>query len=166
MRTDKIYLVGFMGAGKSTVARALQSRLGWRCEDIDELIAARERRSIAEIFARRGEAYFRALERTVLRDLLAERHVIVATGGGTFAEADNRHVINRDGASIWLDVPFEQVIARLPADGSRPLASDRTTLRALFETRRAAYSFAHLRLDAGRAPVEELAERILDWLGD
>ena len=89
----------------------------------------------------------------------------MATGGGTFAEADNRSVINRDGASIWLDVPFEQVIERLPPDGRRPLATDRTTLRALFETRRAAYSFAHLRLDAGRAPVEELAERILDWLG-
>ena len=165
MRTDKIYLVGFMGAGKSTVARALGSRLGWRSEDIDELIASRERRSIAEIFARRGEPYFRALERTVLRDLLAERHTIVATGGGTFAEADNRNVINGDGASIWLDVPFEQVIERLPPDGRRPLATDRTTLRALFDTRRAAYSFAHLRLDAGRAPVEELAERILDWLG-
>ena len=165
MRTDKIYLVGFMGAGKSTVARTLGAHLGWRSEDIDELIASRERRSIAEIFARRGEAYFRALERAVLRDLLAERHTIVATGGGTFAEADNRSVINRDGTSIWLDVPFEQVIERLPPDGSRPLATDRTTLRALFDTRRDAYSFAHLRLDAGRAPVGELAEHILDWLG-
>ncbi len=166
MRTDKIYLVGFMGAGKSTVARALGTRLGWRHEDIDELIAARERRTIAEIFARRGEPYFRALERTVLHDLLATRHAIVATGGGTFAEADNRSIINRDGASVWLDVPFEQVVERIPPDGSRPLATDRTTLRALFDARRAAYSFAHLRLDARRAPAEELAERILDWLGD
>ena len=66
------------------------------------------------------EPYFRALERTVLRELFAERHVIVATGDGTFAETDNRHVINRDGASIWLNVTFEQVIERIPPDGSRP----------------------------------------------
>lgn len=164
MRTDKLYLVGFMGAGKSTVARALGDRLGWRSEDVDELIAARERRSIAEIFAKRGEPYFRRTERAVLRGLLAERHAVVATGGGTFVEADNRAIINRDGASVWLDVPFERVIDRIPPDGSRPLANDRTTLRALFEARRVAYAFAHLRLDAGRAPVGELVERILDWL--
>lgn len=164
MRTDKLYLVGFMGAGKSTVARALGARLGWRSEDVDELIAARERRSIADIFARCGEPYFRRTERAVLRDLLAERHAVVATGGGTFVEADNRAIINRDGASVWLDVPFERMIDRIPPDGSRPLANDRTTLRALFEARRAAYAFAHLRLDAGRAPAGELVERILDWL--
>lgn len=164
MRTDKIYLVGFMGAGKSTVARALGTRLGWRSEDVDELIAARERRSIADIFARRGEPYFRQIERAVLRGLLAERHTVVATGGGTFAEADNRAVINQDGASIWLDVPFERVVDRIPPDGSRPLANDRTTLRALFEARRTAYVCAHLRLDAGRTPAGEIVERILDWL--
>jgi len=77
---DKIYLVGFMAAGKSTVARALSSRLGWRAEDVDELIEARERRTIADIFARQGEPYFRGVEREILKLLLPLRHVVVATG--------------------------------------------------------------------------------------
>ena len=125
MKTDKIYLVGFMGAGKSTVARALGTSLGWQVEDIDDAIVARERQSIADIFARRGEAYFREIESTVLLSLLPLRHAIVATGGGTFVEPENRRVINDDGASIWLDLAFEQVVARIPSDGRRPLAVDR-----------------------------------------
>ena len=165
MRTDKIYLVGFMGAGKSTVARALGTSLGWQVEDIDDLIVARERRSIADIFARRGEAYFREIERAALRSLLPLRHAIVATGGGTFADVENRRVINNDGASIWLDLTFEEAVARIPSDGRRPLATDRGTLEALYITRCAAYRFAHLRLDAGRAPAGEIVERIRDWLG-
>jgi shikimate kinase len=90
---DKIYLVGFMAAGKTTVARALAERLGWRAEDIDELIEARERRTVADIFARNGEPYFRGLEREILRLLLPMRHVVVATGGGTFMDPDNRAAI-------------------------------------------------------------------------
>ena len=125
MTADKIYLVGFMAAGKTTVARALAARLGWRAEDIDELIEARERRTVADIFARNGEPYFRTLEREILRLLLPLRHVVVATGGGTFMDPDNRAAINMDGVSVWLDVPFEELLARLPADGRRPLAADR-----------------------------------------
>ena len=107
MTADKIYLVGFMAAGKTTVARALAERLGWRAEDIDELIEARERRTVAEIFARHGEPYFRALERDILKLLLPLRHVVVATGGGTFMDPENRTAINMDGVSVWLDVPLE-----------------------------------------------------------
>ena len=166
MRTDKLYLVGFMGAGKSTVARALGTSLGWQVEDIDDLIVARERRSIADIFALRGEAHFREVERAALRSLLPLRHAIVATGGGTFADPENRRVINADGASIWLDLTFEQAVTRLPSDGRRPLAADRGTLEALYHARRAAYQLAHLRLDAGRAPAGEIVERIGDWLGN
>ena len=164
MKTDKIYLVGFMAAGKTTVARALGGRLTWRVEDVDELIEARERRTVAEIFARQGEAYFRAVEREVLRLLLPLRHAVVATGGGTFMDPDNRSAINLDGASIWLDVPLEQVLLRLPPDGRRPLAADRAQMERLFAIRQAAYQYAHLRLDAARAPVGELVERILDWM--
>lgn len=162
MTTDKIYLVGFMAAGKTTVARALAARLGWRAEDVDELIEARERRAVADIFARQGEAYFRTVEREILRLLLPLRHAVVATGGGTFMDAENRTAINLDGLSVWLDVPFEVVIARLPADGRRPLAADRPEMERLFAARQVAYAQAYLRVDAGTAPAEEIAERILD----
>lgn len=165
MRTDKIYLVGFMGAGKTTVARALGRRLGWRVEDIDEAVEARERASVADIFASRGEPYFRVAEREVLRGLLPPRQVVVATGGGTFAEPDNRADILADGAAIWLDVPFSLAVERVPPDGRRPLAADRASFEALYVRRTQAYRQAHWRLDASSAPVQELVERTLDWLG-
>ena len=164
MRTDKIFLIGFMAAGKSTVADALARRLDWRAEDIDSLIEARERSTVADIFATHGEAHFRHVERLVLADLLPLRHTIVATGGGTFADPENRRRINADCASVWLDVTFETVVGRLPADGRRPLAVQRATMEALYRTRQAAYRQAHLRLDANRARTGELVERILDWL--
>jgi shikimate kinase len=163
VKADKLYLVGFMAAGKSTLARALAKRIGWRAEDIDDLIEARERQSVAAIFAAHGEPYFRGVERAVLASLIPERQLVVATGGGTFAEPDNRAAILRDAPVIWLDVPLEQIIQRLPPDNRRPLAADREQLRQLYETRRLAYRQAHLRLDAARAPVEALVEQILDW---
>lgn len=165
MKTDKIYLIGFMAAGKTTVARALAARLGWRAEDVDELIEARERRSVAEIFARSGEAYFRTVERDILRLLLPLRHVVIATGGGTFMDSENRAAMNMDGLSVWLDVPFDVVLGRLPADGRRPLAADRAQMERLFAVRQAAYAAAHVRIDARDAPPEEIAERILDQIG-
>lgn len=165
MRTDKLYLVGFMAAGKTTMARALGARLQWRIEDVDELIEARERRTIADIFTREGEVYFRAVEREVLADLLPLTHAVVATGGGTFVDPENRARINSTGASIWLDVPFDAIVERLPPDNRRPLAADRAQMERLYLARSVAYRQAHLRLDAGRAPMGELVERTLEWLG-
>ncbi len=165
MTTDKIYLVGFMAAGKTTVARALAARLGWRAEDVDELIEARERRTVADIFARQGEPYFRGVEREILHLLLPLRHVVVATGGGTFMDPENRAAINLDGLSVWLDVPLDELVMRLPADGRRPLAADRAQLERLYGLRQEAYAFAHHRVDARGVSPEEIAERILDELG-
>jgi shikimate kinase len=161
---DKIYLVGFMAAGKTTVAQALARRLGWRAEDVDALIEARERRPVADIFARAGEPYFRAIEREIVKVLLPLRHIVVATGGGTFVEPENRVAINMDGFSIWLDVPIEVVLARVPADGRRPLAADRAQMERLFASRRAAYGLAHLRIDVGTASADEIAEQIAEHM--
>jgi len=163
VKADKLYLVGFMGAGKTSVARALGRRMGWRIEDIDHRIEAREHQRVAEIFARRGEPYFRSVERTVLQDLLSQRHAVVATGGGTFVDPENRAAMLSDGAVVWLDVPLERVIERVPADGRRPLAGDRVQMEQLYAWRRAAYSQAHVRIDASR-PLPEIVERILEWI--
>jgi len=164
LKADKIYLVGFMAAGKTTLAKALAKRLDWRVVDIDELIESRERQPVAEIFAKHGEPYFRSVERQVLAEQLAPRHLVVATGGGTFADAQNRAAINGDGVSVWLDVPLDRLIGRVPADGRRPLAADRPGFERLYHQRRAAYEHAHVRLDAGRASVDALVEQLVDWL--
>jgi shikimate kinase len=153
-----------MGAGKTTVARALGRRIGWRVEDIDDRIEARERRSVSAIFARDGEGYFRQAERAVLQELLPERNVVVAAGGGTFADPDNRAVMLSDGAVAWLDVPLSRVVDRIPVDGRRPLAADREQMQQLFERRRASYMLAHTRIDASK-PVDEVVERLLEWIG-
>lgn len=164
MRADKLYLVGFMAAGKTTVARALGKRIGWRVEDIDERIEARERRAVAAIFLQEGEAYFRRAERDVLHELLPERNLVIATGGGTFVDPDNRAVMLSDGAVAWLDIPLSRVVERIPPDGRRPLAADRDQMEQLYARRRLGYGDAHVRVDAAK-PVDEIVERLLEWIG-
>src|SRR5688572_10335858 len=153
-----------MAAGKTTVARALARRLGWRAIDIDEVVEQRERLPVADIFSKHGEPYFRIAERAVLTDQLGVLHVVVATGGGTFADPQNRTMINADGLSIWLDIPLDRALARVPVDGRRPLASDRDTFERLYHVRRAAYQQAHIRVDAGRQGVDALVEQLMDLL--
>src|SRR5262249_2441796 len=139
-------------------------RLDWQAADIDELIERREHQTVAALFARRGEPYFRAVEKTVLLEQVGIRHAVVATGGGTFVDPENRAVINSDGLSIWPDVPFDRLVGRVPADGRRPLAADRTGFERLYAARAYAYALAHHRVDAGSASVPGLVEQIVDWL--
>ena len=113
---DKIYLVGFMAAGKTTVARALAARLGWRAEDIDELIEARERLTVADIFARTGEPYFRAVEREILK---------LAAAAAPRRRRHRRRHVRRPGQSRR-DQPGRRLgLARRAARGSRRAASGR-----------------------------------------
>jgi shikimate kinase len=165
VRADKVYLVGFMGAGKTTVARALAKRLHWQIEDIDERIEKRERRDIPTIFRQDGEPYFRAAEQQEVIALLPLRGTVIATGGGTIVDPVTLELILRDGAVVWLDVPLVVLLERVPLAGRRPLAADRIEMERLYNQRLMAYSRAHLRLDAGRTSVEDLVDQIVDWLG-
>jgi shikimate kinase len=104
------------------------------------------------------------MEREVLASLIGIRHAVVATGGGTFVDPQNRAMIAGDGLSVWLDVPLERLIARVPADGRRPLAADRSEFERLYTLRRAAYEQADLRIDASRGSVHAVVEQLVDWL--
>src|SRR3990167_11408828 len=93
---------------------------------------------VPDIFAKHGEPYFRIAERDVLTHQLGVPHVVVATGGGTFVDPQNRSMINADGLSVWLDIPLERALARIPAGGRRPLAADREGVGPLLHPPRAA----------------------------
>ena len=164
MTADKIYLVGFMASGKSTIARSLAARLRWRFEDVDDLIERHERRTIADIFQRDGESYFRTVERQILAIVQPLRHVVVATGGGTFSDPDSRALINMDGVSVWIDVPLADLIPRIPLDGRRPLAANRPELERLYLSRVDTYRLAHVRVNASRVPVSVTVDRILETI--
>lgn len=166
----RVFLIGFMGAGKTTVGRALASRLGWEFCDLDHLIESRERKTVAEIFAGQGEQGFRIAETASLKELLQDasrrQDLVVALGGGAFAQPQNREALQRAGAvTILLHAPLQELRRRCHADGTiRPLAQDESRFAELFGIRRAAYDLAKHKVDTMGKTVEEVAaeiERIL-----
>ena len=147
MTTDKIYLVGFMASGKSTIARALAARLRWRAEDIDDLIEARERTHDQRTSSRKhGEPYFRIVEREILGILRPIRHARRRHRRRHVRRTRQPRAINLDGVSVWIDVPLADLIPRIPLDGRRPLAADRAQLERLYNARVEAYRLAHVRV--------------------
>jgi shikimate kinase len=145
-RTPGIYVVGFMGAGKSTVGRHLAHRLGWSFFDSDVEIEEAEKAAITAIFEERGEAEFRRIENSIIRQHVGwierGRPAVLALGGGAFAQPANRLLLENNGITVWLDCPFELVQARVAQATHRPLARDPQAFAALYEARRADYSLA------------------------
>ncbi len=164
-RTPGIYLVGFMGCGKTTVGRALARRLGWRFADLDDDIESRQQMTINEIFDRMGEEGFRRIEHEVLKKRVADiaRGVpwVLAVGGGCFAQARNAELMANHGISIWLDAPIEIVRARIAQSGTRPLARDPARFEQLYHERRSAYEKADYRIEVGPGGSPEAVEKIL-----
>jgi shikimate kinase len=145
-RTPGIYLVGFMGCGKTTVGRLLAQKIGWSFVDIDHDIEAAHHCSIAEIFERQGEQAFRHMEteaiRKRVRSIQCGRPMVVALGGGAFTQHENVRLISHNGVSIWLDLPLAIVKKRIQAATHRPLARDPIRLEELYWARREAYAKA------------------------
>jgi len=164
MSADRFFLVGFMGVGKTTVGRQVASRLGLPFYDLDQLIEERAGQKVAEIFARSGEGAFRTLESDVLRDLLDREPGVIATGGGTFARAENRTLIRAAGVSVWLDAPTEIVLERGASGEHRPLWGNASKARALLEQRLAAYQQADVRFDLRAWSAQEAGERLAELL--
>lgn len=147
-RTPGLYLVGFMGSGKSTVGRALGRQLGWSFFDIDDEIEAAEKTTIAQLFDTRGEPEFRRIEAAILREHVKwverGRPAVMALGGGAFIESANRELVTGNGIAIWLDCPFETVQRRTGHASHRPLARDPEKFEALYRSRRETYALADI----------------------
>lgn len=125
----RIFLIGMMGSGKTTLGRQLAARLGYTFVDLDEYLVQREGQSIAQIFERQGQEHFRRLERQALEEVVqAHEQAVISTGGGAPCFFDNINYINQHGTSIYLDVPVEQLVQRLLAQGleERPLLAGKS----------------------------------------
>jgi shikimate kinase len=161
-----VILVGFMGAGKSTVGRLLARRLGLCFVETDDMIAAQEGKSIPEIFAERGEAHFRALEAAVLEALGEKQGHVVATGGGFPCQPVAMERLRTLGTVIWLAADFDALYERASRLGGRPMLAGRSRedVAALYEARKAFYRQAHLAVDMSRLGVDAAVGRILRYL--
>ncbi|MGN6379277.1 MAG: shikimate kinase, partial [Gaiellales bacterium] len=136
-------LIGFMGAGKSSVGRPLAKRLGWRFVDADAEIEREAGTSIGAIFERSGEAAFRELEERVVGRLLAHTNAVIALGGGAVESPLTRERLREGSFTVLLDVSPQEAWRRVEEEaGDRPLAREATRFRALYESRRAVYAAA------------------------
>ncbi|WP_092646333.1 shikimate kinase [Jannaschia faecimaris] len=165
-----VVLVGMMGCGKSAIGNALAARLGVPFRDTDEALTAAARMTIAEIFARDGEAFFRARESEVLARLLAEGPGVVSTGGGAFLRAENRALIAELGVSVWLKADAELLWSRVKQRTTRPLLmtdDPKATLMELLEARTPSYREADLVAEASPdLPIPQMVDRVITALRD
>jgi shikimate kinase len=163
-----VVMVGMMGAGKTAVGTALARHLGVAFLDSDEEIVRAASRTIAEIFERDGEAFFRARESEVIARLLRGEPCVLSTGGGAFLSAANRSLIHDIGVSVWLRADLDLLWQRVRHKTTRPLlrtANPRETLRTLYEARLPFYGEADLAVDSSAdLSVDEMAARVLDGL--
>ena len=166
-RSGRIFLVGFMGSGKTSVGRRLAERLGFPFVDLDEEIERTSGKTIRALFEESGEAAFREREAAFLEGTASLPAAVVATGGGCFAQEGNRRVIARLGSSVFLDVPFETVRARLAGKTDRPLFRSPEQLEQLFAQRAPFYRMASVPVGlSGSETVDEIADRVLMSLED
>lgn len=163
----RVYLVGFMAAGKTTVGRRVAERLGWPFVDLDDEIEKKTGRTVRALFEEFGEPVFRERETTFLAATEAFPQAVVATGGGSFPREENRQLVARLGTAVFLDVSLDTVHKRLKGKTDRPLFVSEMQLSELFAARAPFYRMAPVAVRLGGAEtVEESADRVLAALDD
>jgi shikimate kinase/3-dehydroquinate synthase len=162
-----LIITGFMGTGKSEVGREVARRLGWELVDMDVLIEERGGMTIAEMFAQRGEEFFRQQERQLCQELAQRRGLVIATGGGALIPEENRQALGASGLLVCLTCDVEEIVQRLAQAEGRPLlkvADRRERIKALLAQRREAYSRIPHQIDTTGLTVEEVAEKVIGLL--
>ena len=159
----KIYIVGFMGAGKTTVGRELAARLDTPFFDLDDLVETAEKMSIKDLFAQHGEPYFRKRERDILRSTRYLDNAVVATGGGTFTFDENIQFIQSEGLSVYLSAPYTVLRARIGDKAAeRPLFRDDVATHELFNNRVRYYRMSDITIEVREEETpKEIVERLL-----
>lgn len=168
---ERVYLIGYMGCGKTTIGKRLAKSLGWDVIDMDSRIENRYRKTIPDIFASEGEESFRKKERFILEELSALENVVVSTGGGAPCFFDNIDVMNSSGLCVYIRMTPEALAARLKnAKANRPLLKDKTEeeltnfIKEQLEKRRAFYEQARYVIDNDNGTPEEAAAKIAELL--
>ena len=164
-----IILVGFMGTGKTAVGKRLARRLGWTFVDVDELIEAKAKMSVARLFAERGEAVFRRLERRCISRVVRDREQVIATGGGAFVDSESRSRLRVSGPVICLTARPAILLARLGHRlETRPLLHGAAypigRIRQLLSQRAHAYAQADWTIDTSDVSIEHVVERLWETL--
>ena len=160
---DRIFLIGFMGSGKSTIGHVLEQLYSVDFADTDHYIEEKQQRKISDIFAKEGEDYFRDLESNTIQSIEAK---IISTGGGIIERQENISIMKGRGKVVYLSASFEEISRRLEGDASRPLwKQDRNARIALFERRVPIYEAAadYIVHTEGKT-AEQIANLINDYI--
>jgi shikimate kinase len=163
---NRVYLVGFMGSGKTTVGRVLAERLDSPFVDLDQAFESMAGTTIKESFERHGEAWFRERESELLRGTGALPKAVIALGGGTFVAPANREFVQESGVSVFLDASFDLIASRLAGKAvDRPLFRDLAEARQLYDTRLPCYKMANWTVPVKESDrVDAVVRRIEDLL--
>ncbi|MBI4982574.1 MAG: shikimate kinase [Candidatus Omnitrophica bacterium] len=159
-----IYLVGFMGTGKSAVGKELAKLKKWQFLDLDELIELKEKRMIADIFAKNGEAYFRKIEKNTLKEVSQQKRFVVACGGGVVIDPENIQVMKQTGMLICLKAAPEAILKRTSGCTHRPLLNvkdPKKQIELLLKLRAPYYAAAHKIIDTSKISVKQVVSKIL-----
>jgi shikimate kinase len=163
MLRNNIVLVGFMGTGKSTVGRFLAEKLGWEFIDTDHYIEKQEKMSIAELFNKHGEPYFREIETRSILEIMEKSNQVISTGGGAVLAEENRRSLKANGFVVALTASLETIIQRVGGDRNRPLLQGKANeiVPQLLKLRKHAYDFADFTISTDRLRIEFIAQRLL-----
>jgi shikimate kinase len=161
---NNIYLVGFMGTGKTVVGKELARKKKWQFVDLDDLIELKEKRTISNIFAQEGEPYFRKVEKKVLQEVAKEKKFVVACGGGIVLDKDNIHIMKKTGIMICLSSAPQVILERTAAYRHRPLlnvSNPRKQIELLLKLRAPYYAQADKTIDTSKISVREVVDKII-----